>query len=242
MNSRVCQAPRSGTTGGFVVVCRLASLPLALSLSPSACSSSSSGNGGAPDASQDVIAIGDDDSGHPLDASGDVNPSDAPHPDDASDGGAQDETSPSSGGTCNGAACGAGCTCLVESHNGRMACMCPSAPQGSCVTTNCGSILCQGWCFDDAGTCVHPEGADASADDGGPLCATDGGSFPGTPGTCGGQTCAPGCDCVNDGCGQGTCMCAAGPVDPSVCVAPTCGDIFCGPGCTCGDAGECSCP
>ncbi len=198
-----------------------------------------------------------------TDSSTDSGPTDGRAP-DAADGGPHDGgpgacgtlcandagVFPGAAGTCNGEACAAGCLCTQEANNGRMACLCPGAPGAGaspvCITPNCGAIACEGMCSDDAGTCVHNEGPDASAQDGGPLCDDDAGVFSGASGTCNGATCAPGCACVSEGCGKAACFCGGPnrPEAPSSCIAPTCGSIFCEPGCTCAnaDAGACSCP
>jgi hypothetical protein len=148
--------------------------------------------------------------------------------------------------------CPAGCACIMESNNQRIGCFCGDDEGGAavCAVPTCGSISCVPPLLCDAGgpltgKCTVGEGADASARDGGSLCTNGAGVFGGSPGTCNGQTCAPGCACLH-GTSGGACFCTAprGPDAGSICVAPTCGNIFCPPGCTCSDntAGTCECP
>jgi hypothetical protein len=181
------------------------------------------------------------------------------------DGTSPDVATPSEGGllcvvvgdfpgaesSCQGEACPAGCACIEEGTPRHFACLCmvgrgDPGPVPLCITPTCGTIICEPpmWCA-QATSCVPPEGGDASALDGGPLCSNDSGVFPGMPGICAGVPCAPGCACIAASTG-GRCFCPiARPSDAgALCIAPTCGTIFCEPDCTCTDAvsGTCQCP
>jgi hypothetical protein len=247
-----CGAPRMGTR------LILASVSLSLSALSVGCGSSSSSSdvadarsdnsvGNQPDADMDASSQGD---GALPPEGGDASPIDAGHGGDegglcADDAGIFD----ASPGTCNGAPCAPGCACIVDNNHRDVACFCRGAsnPAGglTCVTPTCGSIFCEAWCaFPASGSCVPPEGGDASAEDAGPLCADDAGIFQASPGTCQGQSCAPGCACVSEGNGQAACLCTAANNHAGACIAPTCGTIFCEPGCTCANptSGRCSCP
>jgi hypothetical protein len=152
--------------------------------------------------------------------------------------------------SCQYAPCPAGCACIEEGTRRNVACMCLTAkPDGQTIclppaSPTCGTILCEPPLQCLRGGCAEPEGPDASALDGGPLCSNDGGLFPGPSGTCSSLSCAPGCACVATTTG-GMCLCPkaqdAGTVP--VCITPSCGAIFCESGCTCTDAaaGTCEC-
>jgi hypothetical protein len=235
----------------------LASVSLSLSALSVGCGSSSSSSDVAdarsdnsvvnqPDADIDASSQGD---GALPPEGGDASPIDAGHGGDEGGLCADDagifHASP---GMCNGAPCAPGCACIVDNNRRDVACFCRGAsnPAGglTCVTPTCGSIFCEALCFvPDVGRCDPPEG-DASAADPGPFCADDAGIFQASPGTCQGQSCAPGCACVSEGNGQAACLCAAANNHAGACIAPTCGTIFCEPGCTCANptSGTCTCP
>ena len=240
----------------------LASMAVALSALSVGCASSPSSSDVADAGSDGSYANQPDadlDGTSPLDRAmppdGDV---DAPAPDDVGippvggdggDGGGlcADDAGifHASPGTCNGATCAPGCACIVDNDRRDVACFCRGASNPArgltCIMPTCGSIFCEALCPNPvAGNCLTPEG-DASGADPGPLCADDGGVFPASPGTCQGESCAPGCACVGDGNGQATCLCI-GPKNPAgACIAPTCGAIFCGLGCTCASPGSGTC-